>query len=85
MADPRYGKFEADGSVTEPEVSILTETRIVKEGSISELVGKTTFVRYEGGYADRVTDELRAKWRSEAPGEGGRVFGKGKNSEENNS
>lgn len=63
MADPRYGKFNEDGSVNEPEVSALTGGRIFKEESICEMVSKTVFVRYESHYADRVTDELRAEWR----------------------
>lgn len=70
--DNRYGQYNADGTVTEPELSILTETRIFRVGSISEMVSPTVFVRYEGAYADRVTDDMRAEWRRGAPGASGK-------------
>ena len=61
--DNRYGQYNSDGTVTEPEVSILTGERIGKTGSIREVImGTSYWYRYEGTSAHLVTDELRAEW-----------------------
>lgn len=66
--DNRYGKYNEDGTVTEPGVSILTGQPITKEGSVRERIpGTPYFYRFEGRFADRVTDEIRQGWRSSAP------------------
>ena len=72
----RYGRYNEDGSVTEPAVSIMTGRRIFRSGSIRErITGTAYFYRYEGAYADRITDEQRQQWRDGAPSETRRPVG----------
>ena len=90
MSDNRYGSYNEDGTVTEPEVSILTETRIFKDGSIAERVtGTTYFYRIEGQYLDRVTPEKREEWQRGPKGEDARpaaaAYRSKKTEEESNS
>ena len=69
--DNRYGQYNEDGTVTQPEVSILTGARIFKQGSVTERVtGTEFFYRIEGAYYDRVTPGQRAEWQRSAPAGG---------------
>lgn len=71
--DGVYGKYNEDGSVTEAKVSILTGNPVAVDGSIREAIPDSRyFYRFEGTYADRVTDEIREQWRRGAPSDGRR-------------
>jgi len=71
--DNRFGKFEDDGSVSEPEVSILTGSPIAKVGAVTErIVGTPYFYRFEGAFEHLVTGQLRQQWHDSAPSGRGR-------------
>ena len=58
-----YGTIEE-----KPTHSILTERPLNDSGKVTERVTGTEFLySFEGRYANRVTDELRAEWKANCP------------------
>lgn len=63
-----YGRYTAGGGVEEATICILTGRTVSVQNSVRESVtGTPYFYRVISSQYHRVTDELRAQWRTNAP------------------